>query len=100
MNWNDPTTLAIVGLVVVAAAWAFWPRSKRLAPRLQAAPAVRRNRGRELIDFAEDIGRDRAGELVETLLGSATATRVIGEFKTAFSTAQQTPPPQDQPPKP
>lgn len=92
MNLSDPTTLISVVALLGAAAYALWPSRKVVAKSeptreipAQSVVLSSVNRGRQLIEFAQEIGLDNAGKQVETILGNAKAAQVINDFRSAFT---------------
>lgn len=98
MNLSDPMTLVGIAALIGAAAYAVWPSRQAIKAEpireVGASFATKSsvNRGRQLIEFAEEIGLDNAGRKIETILGNAKADRVINDFRVAFSPEPPAPP--------
>lgn len=86
--------LSVLGLAVLAlGVRAFRPR-RTVAKPVQTAPI---SAGRLLIDTIQEVGKNRAGMLVEERLGAHEAQKFMLDMAAAFGAAAPTPTP---PPSP
>lgn len=80
MSQTDWMILIAMGLAAgILGFFALRNQSKSIAP-------ARSNPGRSLIDHMDELGKDRAGLLIEDRLGSHRAAKFMADMRDAFGT--------------